>query len=125
MTPSYPLDSVTTVLGIEPSGTQVSGGKRYTDKHGRFKPAAVGLWKFAAPVESPHLGDEIDSILKMLGNTRQSLDKLDGVECALFDILLLREDKESLSDCNTEVFISPTQLERLARLGLTLAITYM
>jgi hypothetical protein len=113
---------ISELLGIQPTGWQIKGGRRFTDRSGQHKPAQIGIWQLKSEKATSPLSEQVEELLTKIGKRTVVLHKIQGVETAELNILVTDDSDTRMSD---EIALSRIHLERLSALGLSLSLTLL
>ena len=118
-------DAVSEALGIRPDRSWHRGERQHGKKTGRVYVRKAGLWVLEAKVnpESSNVADYLDALLSRIDFDAEALAQLGGLEEAYVDIFVATTSDEEFGGAQCELGFSPTQIERLARLGVPVNLT--
>lgn len=114
-------DSVSNVLGIEPSWSQEKGERKVTST-GREVIAKTGVWALVVAADSSELADHIGVLISKIGMKGQHISSILGVDDAYVDVFVAAlSDTYGEASCAFELNVKV--LAALKDMGLPLRLT--
>lgn len=111
-------EHVSAVLGINPSDSQKKGELHITSTNHHVI-RKIGLWSLAAQNESNDVTEQIEELMKKIGQSSVPLNKIEGVDEAYIDIFIaINSNNETV-----EFELGEILLKEIARLGLLVRTT--